>query len=92
MGFLNIKFGVLRRGLRGKRILIGKSLEKFLGLYAHHQMRSALEIETEMNVISEVCFDARPLEVVEMRPPAVRSDHNIKTYNRNDADDDRSLE
>jgi hypothetical protein len=55
-------------------------------------MRSAFQIETEVNVICEIRFDASPGKVLRVRATTVRTDNDIKTYNGNDADDDRSLE
>ena len=44
-----------------------------------------------MNVVFEVRFDARPLEVLRMRPPAMRTQNDVDTGNGNDSYDDRAL-
>ena len=55
-------------------------------------MRSAFEVETERNVLRQRGLNPRPGEVFEVRPAAVRSNHNVNAQNRDDADDYRSLE
>jgi hypothetical protein len=54
-------------------------------------MRSTFEIQAEMNVIGEICFDSGPLEVRHVRPAAMRPQHNVQANYGNDADDDCPL-
>jgi hypothetical protein len=45
-----------------------------------------------MNVLREICFDARWSKVFEMRPAPVRPDHYVETDKSNDPDYYQSLE
>ena len=89
---LHIKAGILRGILRGGGAVFREALQIILDLDAHHQMRSAFQIQPKRNVLRERRLDPRPGEVFEVRPPAMRANHDVNADNRDDADDYRSLQ
>src|SRR5216684_4559959 len=77
--------------LRRRRVVLSEMFQVILDLDAHHQMRPAFKIESEMNVVRQRRFDARVGEVFEVRPAPVRSNYDVKAGQGNNPDDDRTL-
>ena len=86
MRLSNVEPGVLGSVLSGDRIFFGKLLKEILNLHPHDQVRSAFQIQAEMNVIREIGFDTRRGKVVSMRAAPVRSNDYIEPGQGNDGD------
>src|SRR5437588_6417090 len=55
-------------------------------------MRTAFQIKAKMNILREVRFDSWPGEVVAMRSAAVWANDDVNRDDRDDGNNDRSLE
>src|SRR5690349_23484306 len=82
----------LRDQLCRGRAIFSQALEIILDLHAHDEMRSAFEIETEMNVVCQIGFESAPGKVLCARAPAVWTNNNIDSHDRDDGDNDRALQ
>ena len=88
---LAFKSRIFRCVLGRSVALFSQSFEVFLGLDAHHEMRTALQIEPEMNFISEILLDSGPGKVFRLRT-TTWTDDEVNPYDCNDGDDDRTRE
>src|SRR5207249_5179037 len=88
---LYIKAGVLGDVLRGSRVVFAKTFQVVLDLDAHDQVRTAFEVQSQVNVFGQRGSYAGRSEIFQMGTSSMRSNHDVKTYHGYDRNDDGTL-
>src|SRR6185369_16755741 len=79
--------GVLGGILSGDVVVFRQTPQKLLGFHSHHEVRAALQVKAEVNVVLQRLLDSRPGEVSPMWT-VPRADDQIKSDDCYCGDDD----